>query len=73
MKRGGLKSERHRSEVKNSRFNSHIKSTYCDEPRNYQLNLVDPLIDPKSSSNVSVDVAFGEFSLHSVHIPNHAY
>ena len=62
MKRGGHKSERHRSEVKNSRFNSHIKSTYCDEFRNCQLHPVDPLIDPKSSSHGSVDVAFDELS-----------
>ena len=61
MKRGGHKSERHRSEVKNSRFNSHIKSTYCDELRNCQLHPVDPLIDPKSSSHGSVDIAFDEF------------
>ena len=68
MKRGGLKSERHRSEVievKDSRFNSHIKSTYCDELRNCQLHPVDPLIDPKSSSHGSVDVAFDEFPLNS--------
>ena len=65
MKRGGLKSERHRSEVKNSRFNSHIKSTYCDELRNCQLHPVDPLIDPKSSSHGSVDIAFDEFPLNS--------
>ena len=61
MKRGGHKSERHRSEVKNSRFNSHIKSTYCDELRNCQLHP----IDPKSSSHGSVEVAFGEFPLDS--------
>ena len=65
MKRGGQKSERHRSEVKNSRFNSHIKSTYCDELRNCQLHPVDPLTDPKSSSHGSVDVGFDKFQLHS--------
>ena len=65
MKRGGHKFERHRSEVKNSRFNSHINSTYCDGLRNCHLHPVDPLIDPKSSSNGPVDIVFDEFRLHS--------
>ena len=59
--------KRHRSEVKNNRFSSHINSTYFDGDglRNCHLHPVHPLIDPKSSSNGSVDIIFDEFRLHS--------